>query len=150
MGFTTNTIFPFGTSSTTAASAGIPLTFAPVGIGASNALTAIAARYPLPNNFTPLLVTAVCANLLSPTGINVAYGEVAITTQTAAGATATAGNCLLSTSTASQLLAAGTVYQFTPLASTIYPSGGELTLRVLTPGGGGVGGLQVNVWGTFA
>lgn len=150
MSFTTNSIFPFGSYTATALNVGIPLTFNQVGIGASNSPNAIADRYPLPQNFTPLLVTAVCANLLSPTGINVAYGEVAITTQTAVGATAAAGNCLLSTSTASQLLVAGTVYQFTPLTGTIYPSGGELTLRVLTPGGGGVGGLQVNVWGTFA
>jgi hypothetical protein len=149
--FTTNSIFPFGSYTATALNVGIPLTFNQVGIGASNSPNAIADRYPLPQNFTPLLVTAVCANLVAPAYVNVCYGEVAQTTQTATGATAVAGNVFFFPGTPQSVLSAGTVYSFTALnAGTIYPAGGELTLRVQTPVGGGIGGLQVNVWGTFA
>jgi hypothetical protein len=116
------------------------------GVGPGNALTAIVDRLPLPRNFTPTSIAYVAQAVSGTVSINVAYGEVAITGATAAGATAVAGNAIFAT--APVVSGAGSPAFSTPYgAGALYPLGGELTLRVSTSGGGGVSGLRVTIAG---
>jgi hypothetical protein len=126
------------------------LPFDVVGVGPSNPLTAPVARFPLALPFVPLLVSAVAATVTSGTTINVAYGSVAMTTATLPGATATDGNCFFDPVAGTSLGAAEATTVVAPLyAGAVYPSGDELTLRISTPSGGGVGGLKVLLWGSL-
>jgi hypothetical protein len=118
--------------------------FDTVAVGASNANTAVVARWPLYSSVTIVGFSVVAASIsASSCSVNIVYGEVAETgTVPANNANATPGQSVFATD---QLItaASGAVQNFNAPTTGIYPGGGEITLRVVTPGGQSIAGLKV-------
>jgi hypothetical protein len=126
------------------------LTFETVSVGASNSLNAVAARIPLPVGVIVSMVSVIGGNVTTGSTFNIQYGEG---TFPGVGVGSAGTNAALNTilfASSPLIPASGTVGTFTPDVPTVtYPTGGELTLRISTPSGGGLGLLSVAITGTI-